>query len=151
MDLSFGEEYEDYRKELRSFIEKNSNSAPNSRNRTENAQSWQRLLIKNGYTARTIPEPYGGYGASTDIIKSRIIAEEFASSGIQGGMSNQGISMLVPTLLEVGSEAQRLEFIKPTIEGEIIWCQGYSEPGAGSDLASLRTSAALDGDEWVIN
>jgi alkylation response protein AidB-like acyl-CoA dehydrogenase len=66
-------------------------------------------------------------------------------------MSNQGISMLVPTLLEVGSEAQRLEFIKPTIEGEIIWCQGYSEPGAGSDLASLRTSAALDGDEWVIN
>jgi alkylation response protein AidB-like acyl-CoA dehydrogenase len=58
---------------------------------------------------------------------------------------------LVPTLLEVGSESQRLEFIKPTITGDIIWCQGYSEPGAGSDLASLRTKASLEGDEWVVN
>jgi alkylation response protein AidB-like acyl-CoA dehydrogenase len=59
--------------------------------------------------------------------------------------------MLVPTLLELGTEAQKREFIAPTLRGELVWCQGYSEPGAGSDLASLRTSAVLDGDHWVIN
>ncbi|HKI73261.1 MAG TPA: acyl-CoA dehydrogenase family protein, partial [Pseudomonadales bacterium] len=80
-----------------------------------------------------------------------IIGEEFALAQVAGGMGGQGISMLVPTLLELGTEEQKQQFIKPTITGEMIWCQGYSEPGAGSDLASLRTSAVLDGDEWVIN
>jgi alkylation response protein AidB-like acyl-CoA dehydrogenase len=86
-----------------------------------------------------------------DILKSRIIAEEFASAQVNSGLGGQGISMLVPTLLEVGTEEQKRQFIAPTLRGEMIWCQGYSEPGAGSDLASLRTSAVLDGDEWVVN
>jgi alkylation response protein AidB-like acyl-CoA dehydrogenase len=111
----------------------------------------QRTLIEHGYAARTIPEAYGGYGADPDILKSRIIAEEFARARVSQGMGGQGISMLVPTLLEMGSEDQKREFISPTLHGEMIWCQGYSEPGAGSDLASLRTSAVLDGDQWVIN
>jgi alkylation response protein AidB-like acyl-CoA dehydrogenase len=67
------------------------------------------------------------------------------------GMSGQGISMLVPTLLEVGSEEQKQAYIAPTLRGEIIWCQGYSEPGAGSDLASLTTRAVEDGDDFIIN
>ena len=59
--------------------------------------------------------------------------------------------MLVPTLLEMGTQEQKEQFIRPTIMGEMLWCQGYSEPGAGSDLAALSTAAVLDGDEWVIN
>ena len=59
--------------------------------------------------------------------------------------------MLIPTLLHFGSEAQRQQFIRPTLAGEMIWCQGYSEPNAGSDLASLRTQAVLDGEHWVVN
>ena len=151
MDLSFGAEYETFRTEVKDFIANNRESAPTSRSNAADAKQWQKTLIENGYTARTIPDAYGGYGAKPDIIQSRIIAEEFADSGIQGGMGGQGISMLVPTLLEVGNEEQKLKFVKPTIEGDMVWCQGYSEPGAGSDLASLRTNAVMDGDEWVIN
>ena len=100
-------------------------------------REWQKLLIEHGYAARTIPKEYGGYGAEPDILKSRIIAEEFIAAGLPMGMAGQGISMLVPTLLELGTEEQKQKFIGPTLRGEIIWCQGYSEPGAGSDLASL--------------
>jgi acyl-CoA dehydrogenase len=108
-------------------------------------------MIERGYTARTIPREYGGHGGEPDILKSRIIAEEFAAAQVSPGMGGQGISMLVPTLLEMGSEEQKRRFIPPTLSGEMIWCQGYSEPGAGSDLASLTTRAELDGDEWVVN
>jgi alkylation response protein AidB-like acyl-CoA dehydrogenase len=119
--------------------------------RSERTLDWQRLLIEHGYAARTIPKEYGGYGGAPDILKSRIIAEEFATARVSQGLGGQGISMLVPTLLELGTDEQRREFIQPTIEGRMIWCQGYSEPGAGSDLASLTTRAVLDGDEWVVN
>jgi len=66
-------------------------------------------------------------------------------------MGGQGISMLVPTLLEMGTEEQKVQFIGPTLRGEMLWCQGYSEPNAGSDLASLATKGELVGEEWVIN
>ncbi len=153
MDLSYGPEYEAFREEVRSFIETNRDRAPRPRTglRAPETLAWQKLLIENGYAARTIPEEYGGYGAEPDILKSRIIAEEFARANVSSGLGGQGISMLVPTLLEMGTEEQKREFIRPTLHGEMIWCQGYSEPGAGSDLASLRTSAVLDGDEWVVN
>ena len=101
--------------------------------------------------ARAIPKKYGGYGGEPDILKSRIIAEEFARAQISPGLGGQGIAYLVPALLEMGSEEQKQRFIPPTLSGEIIWCEGYSEPNAGSDLASLTTSAVLDGDEWVVN
>ena len=152
MDLSYGPVYETFREEVRSFIETNRELAPKGQGqRSEVTLNWQKLLIENGYTARTIPKEYGGYGAEPDILKSRIIAEEFARGNVSSGLGGQGISMLVPTLLEMGTEEQKQTFIRPTLHGEMIWCQGYSEPGAGSDLASLRTSAVLDGDEWVIN
>ncbi len=152
MDLSFGPEYEAFRQEVKDFLDKHGQSAPRSpKLKSAEAIDWQKRLIEQGYAARTIPKEYGGYGAEPDIVKSRIIAEEFAQARVNPGMGGQGISMLVPTLLEMGSEAQRRQFIRPTIEGEMVWCQGYSEPGAGSDLAALSTKAELDGDEWVVN
>jgi alkylation response protein AidB-like acyl-CoA dehydrogenase len=152
MDLSYGPEYEEFRQQTRDFINRHRDSAPRGQGLKSAATlNWQKLLIENGYAARTIPKQYGGYGAEPDILKSRIIAEEFAAAQVNSGLGGQGISMLVPTLLEVGTEEQKKQFIPATLRGEMIWCQGYSEPGAGSDLASLRTAAVLDGDEWVIN
>ncbi|MCH7744105.1 MAG: acyl-CoA dehydrogenase family protein [Proteobacteria bacterium] len=152
MDLSYGKEYKVFREEVKSFIEKHKDRQPTQvALRGEESLAWQKLLIEHGYHSRTIPKEYGGYGAEPDILKSRIIAEEFSAAQMNTGFGGQGISMLTPVLLEMGTDEQKQQFIKPTIQGEMIWCQGYSEPGAGSDLASLTTKAELDGDEWVIN
>jgi alkylation response protein AidB-like acyl-CoA dehydrogenase len=152
MDLSYGPEYETFRQETREFINSHRDQTPRGQGmKSPEVLNWQKLMIENGYAARTIPKAYGGYGAQPDILISRIIAEEFASAQVNSGLGGQGISMLVPTLLEVGTEEQKQQFIGPTLSGEMVWCQGYSEPGAGSDLASLRTAAVLDGDEWVVN
>lgn len=155
MDLEYGPEYDAFREEVRQFLKSHGDRAPAGQGRaarpSTEAVEWQKLLIEHGYTARTIPTEYGGYGAEPDILKSRIIAEEFARAGIPGGLANQGISMLVPTLLELGTEAQKRQWVEPTLKGEVVWCQGYSEPGAGSDLASLKTSARIENSEFVIN
>ena len=151
MDLSFGKEYEEFRGEVRRFVEENKDRQPSVGTLGQDTVSWQKKLIENGYAARTIPRKYGGYGAEPDIIKSRIISEEFGRVQMNTGLGGQGITMLTPVLLEMGTEEQKQQFIQPTIHGEMSWCQGYSEPGAGSDLASLTTRAVLDGDEWVIN
>ena len=154
MDLNAGPEYIDFRENVLSFLEKNKHMAGKARTpvRPSNEElKWQKKLIDNGYAARTIPKKYGGYGAQSDVLKSRIIAEEFSKANIPMGMANQGISMLVPTLLELGSDDQKNEWINKTISGEVIWCQGYSEPGSGSDLASLQTKAIIDGDDFIIN
>ena len=150
MDLAYSNAHETFRREVAVFLQANAHLAPRAGNRAD-ALSWQKLLIEHGYFARTIASEYGGYGAAPDILQSRIIAEEFARAQVSPGLGGQGISMLVPTLLEVGTEAQKRQFIAPTLRGEMVWCQGYSEPGAGSDLANLRTKAELDGDEWVVN
>lgn len=152
MDLTFGPQYEAFRAEVRAFLDAHHAQAPRLPDlRAPATLAWQRLLIEHGYAGRTIPRQYGGYGAAPDILEARIIAEEFARAQVNPGLSGQGIMMLIPTLLHYGSEGQRQQFIEPTLKGEMIWCQGYSEPNAGSDLASLKTSAVLDGDEWVIN
>ena len=152
MDLSYGAEYQAFRDQVRSFLETHGHRAPRGANPPPKVVvEWQKRLIDNGYAARTIPQEYGGYGAQPDILISRIIAEEFAAARVSSGAGGVGISMLAPTLLEMGSEEQKRTFIPPTIRGELIWCQGYSEPGSGSDLASLRTRAELDGDHWVVN
>jgi alkylation response protein AidB-like acyl-CoA dehydrogenase len=149
MDLTETPEMAAFRGGVRGFLE--AHRGDYAGGAAKDVKAWQKLLIDNGYAARTIPKAYGGYGAEPDILKSRIIAEEFISAGAPRGIANQGVSMLVPTLLEVGSEAQKTRWIGPTLRGEIVWCQGYSEPGAGSDLANVQTKAIEDGDDFVIS
>ena len=162
MDLNFGPEYTKFREEVNDFCEEysgvllESSKIPLSDELSSGQikmkrSDWQKLLIEKGYFARSIPKEYGGYGGKTDIIKNRIIAEEFAKNNTPPPMGGQGIDMLVPTLLELGTEEQKKEYIEPTLHGDIIWCQGYSEPNAGSDLASLQTKAELIDGNWVVN
>ena len=152
MDLEFGPEYDEFREEVRSFIKANEEVNLVGKSLRSSARvEWQQKLIDNGYFARSTPKEYGVFGGDIDILKTRIIAEEFAKSSIPKPLGGQGIQMLVPTLLELGTEEQKKAYVKPTLRGEIIWCQGYSEPNSGSDLASLQTKGELDGDEWVIN
>jgi alkylation response protein AidB-like acyl-CoA dehydrogenase len=125
MDLAYGPRYEAFRDQVRAFAKAHGAEAPRGGGQTlATTRVWQKLLIEHGYAARTIPRDYGGYGAEPDILESRIIAEEFIAAGLPMAMANQGISMLVPTLLELGTEEQRKAWIAPTIRGEIFWCQG---------------------------
>lgn len=155
MDLAYGPAYQAFQREVEAFLAKHKDKAPKGGGAagrpSPEACAWQRLLIEHGYAARTIPREYGGYGAEPDILKSRIIAEAFSAERVPGGLQNQGISMLAPTLLEIGTEEQKRKWIAPTLRGEVVWCQGYSEPGSGSDLASLQTKGVVDGCDFVIN
>ena len=163
MDLNYGPEYKDFRKEVQEFCKKwdgvnftNAAKVPMSMTfketgKTISRSEWQSILIDQGYFARSVPKKYGGFGGDSDVIKNRIIASEFSNAKIPPAMGGQGIDMLVPTLLELGTEDQKKQYIKPTLHGEMIWCQGYSEPNAGSDLASLQTKGELIDGNWVIN
>ena len=152
MNLEYGPEYEDFRAEVIDFCKEYEGiSFENTSSKNISRSEWQKILIEKGFIARAIPKEYGGFGGETDIIKSRIIATEFSKAKIPGGMGGQGIDMLVPTLLEWGTEEQKQQYIQPTLHGEMIWCQGYSEPNAGSDLASLQTKGELKDGNWVIN
>jgi alkylation response protein AidB-like acyl-CoA dehydrogenase len=155
MELEYSEKHRELQDEVREFIKAHRDQAPSlagARVRPDEATlAWQGLLIEHGYVGRTVPCEYGGFGGSADVLEAAIIAQEFSGAGISQGIASQGVSMLVPTLLEVGTEDQRRRWIEPTLRGDIIWCQGYSEPGAGSDLASLKTHAHVDGGDFVIN
>jgi len=166
MDLDYGPEYEDFRKEVKDFCEKyqglefsdslGSRLGAGKKSENKNAltmtrSEWQKILIEQGYFAREIPQEYGGYGGTIDILKNKIINSEFAKAGVPPATRGQGIDYLVPTLLEMGTEEQKQKYIRPTLYFEMIWCQGYSEPNSGSDLASLQTKGVIDGDSWVIN
>jgi len=155
MNLTYSDRHRALQAEIREFARTHGHRSPKpggGRKRPDQKTlEWQRLLLERGYVARTIPREYGGYGAEPEVLEAAIIADEFSRAGLSPGILNQGISMLVPTLLEVGSEEQRHRWIAPTIRGEIIWCQGYSEPGAGSDLASVQTRAIVQDGHFVIN
>jgi alkylation response protein AidB-like acyl-CoA dehydrogenase len=155
MDLSLPPEVEQFRATVRAFLAAHRDDAPaagiGEASDRPRMLAWQRLLVENGYAGRTIPRAYGGHGATEDLLELFVIEQEFAAAGVSLGMQNQGIGMLVPTLLRYGSEAQKSELIGPTLRGDLVWCQGYSEPEAGSDLANLRTRALRDGADYVVS
>ncbi len=109
---------------------------------------WYLKLAEKGWLAPGWPREYGGMGLSAG--KQLIMIEEFERFGC-ARTNDHGVVMVGPLLIRYGSEAQKRSFLPKILSGEHIWCQGYSEPNAGSDLAALRTEAVLDGDHWVIN
>jgi len=153
MDLEIDARYDAFRAEVQEFLKKHKPGGRVGMDQQSKAArvEWLSTLIEHGYWARTIPKEYGGFGAEPDILETVIMDEEFNKVGVARGTMAQGPSMLVPTLLAHGTEAQKQSWIGPTMRGEVVWCQGYSEPGSGSDLASLQTAAVDDGDDLVIN
>jgi alkylation response protein AidB-like acyl-CoA dehydrogenase len=112
-------------------------------------QLWLDRMAERGWTAPTWPAVYGGGGLDKD--QAKVLAREMSALRLKPPLIGFGLTMIGPLLLEHGTEAQKKRFLPEICRGEIRWCQGYSEPGAGSDLASLQTRAVLDGDEWVVN
>ncbi|MBW8814214.1 MAG: acyl-CoA dehydrogenase family protein [Caulobacterales bacterium] len=150
MDLELGSEYEAFRQEVAAFLAAHWPPAKETDARAA-ASAFRERAVARGYLYRSIPKAYGGSEQAPDPLKGRVIREEFARVGAPGELQGPGVSMLVPTLLACGADWQKERFVAPTLRGEIVWCQGYSEPGAGSDLASLRTRGALEGESWVIS
>jgi len=157
MEPTYTAEAETYRRQIQEFLAEHLPSgfsgvgAMAEEEKADFDERWRALLAEHRMLAPAWPTEYGGGGLSA--IEQVIIAEEFAKAGAPTGGANDGfgIGMVGPTILAVGSEEQKRHFLPRIISGEDRWCQGYSEPDAGSDLANLGASAVLDGDEWVIN
>ncbi|HEX6346814.1 acyl-CoA dehydrogenase family protein, partial [Umezawaea sp.] len=110
--------------------------------------AWDRHLAAAGWTCLGWPVEHGG--RALPLHRQVVFHEEYARSGAPARVSHIGEELLGPTVIAFGTPEQRRRFLPPIARVEELWCQGYSEPGAGSDLASVSTSAVLDGDEWVV-
>ncbi|MCC6532048.1 MAG: acyl-CoA dehydrogenase family protein [Burkholderiales bacterium] len=142
---------EAFRKEVRRFFETNYPQELrflSRRLRWSECKPWYLTLSKQGWIAPAWPKEYGGMALSP--AKQIIMVEETERCGI-GRMPDQGITQVGPTIMRYGTQAQKQKYLQPIIDGEHVWCQGYSEPNSGSDLASLQTTAVREGDSWVIN
>jgi alkylation response protein AidB-like acyl-CoA dehydrogenase len=142
---------EAFRMLVRGWVE--ANYPPEIRNPTKRLhfsenKEWYFKLSKKGWLAPGWPKQYGGMGLTAG--KQLVMLEEFQRHGCTR-LNDMGMTMIGPLLIRFGTEEQRAQFLPKIIAGEHIWCQGYSEPNAGSDLANLRTEAVLDGDHWVVN
>ena len=151
MDLSYGQEYEDFRQEVRDFLNEHWGTVSGSKPSGKDIASFRQLAIDRGYLYRHVPRHLGGSEQPADSLRAQVIAEEFTKARAPREVSGNGVSMVVPTLLDRAEDWQKERFIPKTVSGEYRWAQGYSEPGSGSDLASLRTRGERVGDEWVIN
>ena len=157
MDFSYSAAEEQFRDEVRVWMEANvPDDLRGGRDEDlEPAERWQRgldwhqKLHEGGWVGLWWPEEYGGRGAS--LLEQAIFNEEMSRLGVSQGANLSGISLLGPTLMHWGTEAQKQRFLPKILPAEHIWCQGYSEPGSGSDLASIQTRAVEDGDQFVVN
>jgi alkylation response protein AidB-like acyl-CoA dehydrogenase len=156
MHLAYAPEDEAFRAELRDWLTSNLPAGwgdddfemtPDERKAFN--EQWPRKLYEGGWICATWPKEYGGKGLTT--MQGVVLAEEFARAKAPLRADFFGDTLVGPTILQWGSEEQKQEFLPKILSGTISWCQGFSEPDAGSDLASLKTRAVRDGDEWVIN
>ncbi|MGN6472048.1 MAG: acyl-CoA dehydrogenase family protein [Mycobacteriales bacterium] len=157
MDLRFSAEDEAFREEVRSWLHQNlvgefadlggAGGPGREHEGVEVRRAWERVLGEADWSCIGWPKPYGR-GAT--LMQQVIFAEEYAAAGAPHRINHFGENLLGPTLIECGSEEQKKRFLPAIKVGEELWCQGYSEPGAGSDLAGVKTKAVRDGDEWVI-
>ncbi|MBV1934624.1 MAG: acyl-CoA dehydrogenase family protein, partial [Parvibaculaceae bacterium] len=154
---------EEFRKETRDWLEENcpqsmrtpmgDNEEPwggkNASWPNPDSKVWLDNMASRGWTAPTWPKAYGGGGLGKD--EAKILSQELRAIKARPALMSFGIWMLGPALLEFASEEQKLKYLPQIVRGEIRWCQGYSEPGAGSDLAGLQTSADDKGDHYLVN
>jgi len=154
---------EQFRAEVRSWLEANcpesmrtpmaADEYPGGGRRAEfknpDTRVWMARMAERGFTVPTWPSRYGGADLSND--ENRVLQEELRRLNARPALVGMGISMIGPALLEYGNDEQKAQHLPKIARGEIWWCQGYSEPNAGSDLASLRTSAVEDGDDYLVN
>ena len=151
MDLKFTAAEEAYRLRCREWIAANAHHAAavaKAADPVQAARDWQRRLWEAGYVGLAWPKAYGGQDAT--LTQQVIVSEEMARAKLPPLINTIGLSILGPTLVLHGTEAQRRRFLPRILSGEELWCQGFSEPGAGSDLASLTTRAVLEGDDFVV-
>jgi alkylation response protein AidB-like acyl-CoA dehydrogenase len=156
MDLNLTPEEQQFRDEFRAWLGTNipKNWDPSSRDedskeRFDFLRQWQKQMFDAGWVGINWPKEYGGRGAT--IVQQAIFIEEMARASAPPLINVLGLSLLGPTLIAYGSEAQKKRFLANILSADEIWCQGYSEPNAGSDLASLRSEAVLEGDHFVVN
>jgi len=156
MDLTYPADAEEFRIEIRAWLEENLPNGwfdPGFKMTSDEKAAWNlewtTTLFEGGWICATWPEEYGGKNLST--MQGVVLAEEFAKAKAPMRADFFGDTLVGPTILMNGTEEQKKYFLPKILDGSMSWCQGFSEPDSGSDLASLKTTAVLDGDEWVIN
>jgi alkylation response protein AidB-like acyl-CoA dehydrogenase len=159
MDLTYGQEDEAFRAEVRSWLEDNLSGeyaalrglgGPGREHEAHDERlEWDRHLARHGWTCLGWPQEHGGRGLS--LFRQVIFHEEYARAAAPARVNHLGEELLGPTLIAFGTDEQKRRFLPRIAAVEELWCQGYSEPGAGSDLANVATKARVDGDSWVVD
>jgi alkylation response protein AidB-like acyl-CoA dehydrogenase len=158
VDFTYPPEAEAFREEFRAWLDQHltddlrelaEHAVGDDPERIERLRGWNRTLADARYAAIAWPAEYGGRGAS--LMEQVVYAEEMHRAGAPGTVNIIGLSNIAPAIMEHGTEEQKRTLFPRMLRGDDIWCQGFSEPDAGSDLASLKTSAVLDGDHYLVN
>ena len=153
MELRDSPEEERFRAEVRTWLSENAPPPPHPERGSDGWREfhrvWHRALFDAGYAGLSWPGEYGGRGGTPS--QQVIFEEELGRAGAPGLANHLGIFHVAPAIMAHGTKEQKARYLPPILSGGEIWCQGFSEPGAGSDLASLRTRAVRDGDEYVVN
>ncbi len=157
MDLNLSPAEEAFRRELSGWLQANLPDGWRANQlrglddaeQLEIQRAWERKLGSAGWLGVSWPKEYGGRGATA--MEHAIYLQELLEADSPYSLNTLGLNLVGPTIIDLGSDEHKHRFLQPMLRGEAIWCQGFSEPNAGSDLAGLQTRAQLDGDEWVVN